>query len=94
MVKVILQNKKNVVCLQKNDEDMNKYSFIDENGEVWWRIVGLAKELGKTEMCIRNWMEQGLVERKDVEGDPRPRVRLAAGVEVQEGRIRGMLIKK
>ena len=39
-------------------------------------------------------MEQGLVERQDVEGDPRPRVRLAAGVEVQEGRIRGMLIKK
>ena len=70
---------------------MNKYSFIDESGERWWRIVGLAKELGVTEMCIRNWMQQGLVERKDVDGDARPRVRLKEGVMVKEGARRGIL---
>ena len=70
---------------------MTRYSFIDESGERWWRIVGLAKELGVTEMCIRNWMQQGLVERKDVDGDARPRVRLKEGVMVKEGARRGIL---
>lgn len=71
-----------------------EHSFIDEVGQRWWRIVGLAKDLGVTEMCVRNWMEQGLVERKDVEGDKRPRVRLASGVVVKEGARRGVVVKE
>ena len=67
--------------------------FTDERGEQWWRIVGLAKDLGVTEMCIRNWIEQGLVECCRVEGDLRPRVRLREGVVVKEGARRGMLVR-
>lgn len=66
--------------------------FTDERGEQWWRIVGLAKDLGVTEMCIRNWIEQGLVECCRVEGDLRPRVRLREGVVVKEGARRGILV--
>lgn len=70
----------------------NSRAFTDERGEQWWRIVGLAKDLGVTEMCIRNWIEQGLVECCRVEGDLRPRVRLREGVVVKEGARRGMLV--
>lgn len=68
-------------------------AFTDERGERWWRIVGLARDLGVTEMCIRNWIEQGLVECCRVEGDLRPRVRLREGVVVKEGARRGMLVR-
>ena len=68
-------------------------AFTDEHGEQWWRIVGLARDLGVTEMCIRNWIEQGLVECCRVEGDLRPRVRLREGVVVKEGARRGMLVR-
>lgn len=68
-------------------------AFTDECGERWWRIVGLARDLGVTEMCIRNWIEQGLVECCRVEGDLRPRVRLKEGVVVKEGARRGMLVR-
>lgn len=68
-------------------------AFTDERGEQWWRIVGLARDLGVTEMCIRNWIEQGLVECCRVEGDLRPRVRLREGVVVKEGARRGMLVR-
>lgn len=79
------------VCRKKG---METHSFIDETGERWWRIVGLAKDLGVTEVCIRNWIEQGLVERKDVEGDARPRVRLKEGVIRKEGAKRGVLVEE
>lgn len=71
---------------------METHSFIDEHGERWWRIVGLAKDLGVTEVCIRNWIEQGLVERKYVEGEKRPRVRLKEGVVRKEGARRSVLM--
>ena len=70
----------------------NSRAFITEDGQVWWRIVGLAKHLGVTEMCIRNWIKQGLVEYCRVEGDLRPRVRLKEGVVVKEGARRGILV--
>lgn len=72
-------------------EQQWQHSFIDESGERWWRIVGLAKDLGVTEVCVRNWIEQGLVERKEVDGDARPRVRLKDGVVRKEGAKRGVL---
>ena len=68
-----------------------QHSFIDESGERWWRIVGLAKDLGVTDECVRDWIEQGLVERKEVEGDKRPRVRLREGVVRKEGAKRSVL---
>jgi hypothetical protein len=76
---------------EKNGDMETQHSFIDETGERWWRIVGLAKDLGVTEVCVRNWIEQGLVERKDVDGDARPRVRLKEGVVRKEGARRSVL---
>jgi hypothetical protein len=73
-------------------EQQWQHSFIDETGERWWRIVGLAKDLGVTDECIRDWIEQGLVERKDVEGEKRPRVRLREGVVRKEGARRSVLM--
>ena len=92
MYRLILQNKKKVVCLQKKGDMETQHSFIDETGERWWRIVGLAKDLGVTDECIRDWIEQGLVERKEVEGDKRPRVRLREGVVRKEGARRSVLM--
>lgn len=77
---------------QKKDESCWQHSFIDESGERWWRIVGLAKDLGVTDECVRDWIEQGLVERKEVEGDKRPRVRLREGVVRKEGAKRSVLM--
>lgn len=97
MYRLILQNKKKCVCLQKKKEKVKmeqqwQHSFLDETGERWWRIVGLAKDLGVTDECVRDWIEQGLVERKDVEGDKRPRVRLREGVVRKEGARRSVLM--
>ena len=52
----------------------------------------MAKDLGVTDECIRDWIEQGLVERKDVEGEKRPRVRLREGVVRKEGARRSVLM--
>lgn len=73
-------------------EQQWQHSFIDESGERWWRIVGLAKDLGVTDECVRDWIEQGFVERKEVEGDKRPRVRLREGVVRKEGAKRSVLM--
>ena len=97
MYRLILQNKKKVCIFAEKKEIVKmeqqwQHSFIDETGERWWRIVGLAKDLGVTDECVRDWIEQGLVERKDVEGDKRPRVRLREGVVRKEGARRSVLM--
>jgi hypothetical protein len=54
---------------------------VDAKGREWYRIVGMAEELGVTDQSIRNWIDKGFLDMERDENG-RPWVAMAEGVQL------------